>query len=89
MKTKVSSREELIRIVNEAPDGSDLNHLDISGIDSLEEVFMGLNKTLDVSKWDTTNVTCMIRTFYRSQVTLDISKWNTSGVLTMQGMFYN
>jgi predicted site-specific integrase-resolvase len=44
MKTKVSSREELIRIVNEAPDGSDLNHLDISGIDSLEEV---LNKSFE------------------------------------------
>ena len=47
-------------------------------------------KTLDVSKWDTSNVTNMAGMFQKceSLKTLDISNWDTSNVTNMSGMFY-
>ena len=45
--------------------------------------------TLDVSNWDTSNVTDMIHMFSEcpSLTTLDVSKWDTSNVISMLGMF--
>ena len=47
--------------------------------------------SLDVSKWDTSNVTNMGNMFYNcsSLTTLDVSNFNTSNVTTMSYMFYN
>ena len=46
--------------------------------------------SINVSNWDTSNVTTMINTFSycRNISKLDISKWNTSNVTNMIGMFY-
>ena len=45
--------------------------------------------TLDVSKWDTSQVTNMNGMFYKcsSFTTLNVSNWNTGKVTNMQGMF--
>ena len=47
--------------------------------------------SLDVSKWDTSNVTNMGNMFYNcsSLTTLDVSNFNTSNVTDMIAMFYN
>jgi surface protein len=47
--------------------------------------------SLDVSNWDTSNVTTMYSMFRDcvSITSLDVSNWDTSNVTNMQGMFYN
>ncbi|MBR4462157.1 MAG: BspA family leucine-rich repeat surface protein [Erysipelotrichaceae bacterium] len=45
---------------------------------------------LDVSKWNTSNVTNMYALFWNTGLTsIDVSKWNTSKVTTMECMFGN
>ena len=46
-------------------------------------------KSLDVSNWDTSNVTDMSRVFVDcSKIeNLDVSNWNTSKVTSMYGLF--
>ena len=45
--------------------------------------------TIDVSKWDTSNVTRMDNMFWKATAlsTLDVSSWDTSKVTRMDGMF--
>ena len=46
--------------------------------------------TLDVSNFDTSNVTNMSGMFYNTKAsTLDVSSFDTSNVAKMDGMFYN
>ena len=47
--------------------------------------------SLDVSNWDTSNVTNMSYMFYQcySLTSLDVSNWNTSNVTSMGDMFEN
>ena len=47
--------------------------------------------TLDVSKWDTSNVTYMGGMFFycNALTTLDVSNWDTSNVGGMNWMFYD
>ena len=46
-------------------------------------------KQINVSNWDTSNVTNMSNTFSHCELltSIDISKWNTSKVTNMEGMF--
>ena len=47
-------------------------------------------KTIDLSSFDTSNVTNMERMFYFSKATtLDLSSFDTSNVTNMEKMFYN
>jgi surface protein len=51
-------------------------------------------KELDVSNWDTSNVTTMESMFdgryyrYCGLTNLDVSNWDTSNVTNMEDMFY-
>ncbi|RIY32880.1 hypothetical protein CKF54_04090 [Psittacicella hinzii] len=45
------------------------------------------NHKVDISRWDTSNVTDLRSTFACSSVDFGISKWNTSQVTNMQGTF--
>lgn len=70
---------------------ANLNHLDISRVTSLYNLFEGYNGKFngDISKWDTSNVRDMSFLFgacfdFRG----DISKWDTSNVRDMNHMFY-
>ncbi|WZU00419.1 BspA family leucine-rich repeat surface protein [Erysipelothrix sp. D19-032] len=48
----------------------------------------GFLKELDVSEWDTSNVSIMSFVFsYTAVESLDVHKWNTSNVTTMSNMF--
>ena len=58
---------------------------------NMSYMFNGCNSltTLDVSNWDTSNVTNMSDMFNdcNALTTLDVSKWNTSNITSMNGMF--
>lgn len=60
---------------------------------SVTSLFLAFNnsglKQINVSNWDTSNVTNMSNTFSHCELltSIDISKWNTSKVTNMEGMF--
>jgi bacterial surface protein 26-residue repeat protein len=63
----------------------------MSSVNNLSSTFTYSNLgAINVSNWDTINVTNMSSTFTfcRNISKLDISKWNTSNVTNMSGMFY-
>ena len=77
-----------------------LSKLDVSKVEDMGSMFEGLwnDETeqyesslirLDVSSWNTANVTNMAWMFAgcSSLTTLDVSNWNTANVMTMNGLF--
>ena len=60
---------------------------------SVTSLFLAFNnsglKQINVSNWDTSNVTNMSNTFSYCELlaSVDVSKWNTSKVTNMEGMF--
>ena len=60
---------------------------------SITSLFLAFNnsglKQINVSNWDTSNVTNMSNTFSNCELltSIDVSKWNTSKVTNMEGMF--
>lgn len=65
----------------------DLNHIDISQIDSLLGVFQDSPFNGDISRWDVSNVTDMSALFMNSQFDGDISAWDTGQLKTAVSMF--
>jgi surface protein len=59
----------------------------------MDSMFYDCNKltSLDLSNFDTSNVTYMSTMFYgcKNLTSLNVSNWNTSNVSTMYQMFYN
>lgn len=67
----------------------DLNHIDVSQMTSLADVFLRSDFNGDISLWDTSGITSLQNTFAGSRFNGDISKWDTSKVTTMAGLFQN
>lgn len=66
------------------------NLLNTSNVTTMQKMFQQSSLTsVDVSNWDTSNVTSMQGVFDRasSLVSVDVSNWNTSQVTTMRTMF--
>lgn len=69
-----------------------LNHIDISKITNLTNLFAESNFDGDISEWDTSRVKYMRYMFFNSKYTGkhgDISSWNVSNVEDMSYMFGN
>ena len=70
----------------------DLNGIDISKITDMSFLFQPLRKydlsKIDISEWNTSNVTNMDSMFSLTNFNQDISNWDTSNVTNMDSMFY-
>ena len=74
-----TTKKELIEIIHdrigrEGPN-CDLNDIDLYLIDDMSYLFRDSKFNGDISKWNVSNVKCMIAMFAYSKFNRDISKW--------------
>lgn len=97
LRVRPTTIDELRSIIkteleHQGPD-ADLNHIDVSEIDNMYDLFYRINKktpvgNIKIDKWDVSNVTDMESMFANcTKFNADLSKWDVSNVTDMQNMF--
>ena len=66
---------------------SDLNHIDVSRMISMNSVFKNLPFTGDISRWDVSKVGDMSHMFHSARFNGDISQWNLQHLMFYDSMF--
>ena len=72
-KTKGELKEMIKKEIEKNGNECNLNHIDVSKITDMEDMFRGSKFNGDISKWDVSNVVNMTRMFLRSKFNGDIS----------------
>lgn len=87
----IDDRVHLLRVINDEMrahgNHCSLNHLDVSGVESMFEVFKNSEFDGDIAQWDVSRVDDMGGMFENSQFTGDISRWCVANVASMRQMF--
>ena len=81
-------KEHIERSMRTHGPSCNLNHLDVSRITDMKELFRYTEFNGDISCWDVRNVKSMYFMFANSPFNNDISRWNVSNVETFSGIFY-
>ena len=88
-KSKEELEEMIEYEISKGGDECSLNHINVSKITDMADLFFGSKFNGDISGWDVSNVTNMYEMFYNSNFNGDISKWDVSNVEWFNAMFKN
>ena len=86
-ETKKELVEMIKEEINRNGNNCSLNHIDVSQIEDMANLFDDTKFNGDISEWDVSNVTNMFQMFRNSLFNGDISEWDASKVKIMYGMF--
>ena len=89
-KTKAELKEMIKAEIEQFGNECSLNHIDVSKIDNMNQLFFNSDFDGDISEWNVSNVLRMYALFAKSKFTgknSDLSKWDVSNVKSIDGMF--